>query len=86
MASGWFNVQTLPSDTFPTGYVRSIAGMAGTAAGIGAMLLTMATGRSVDHYSYLPVLSTPCLLVPLATLSLYLLVKPSRIRDAMSPS
>lgn len=32
------NVQTLRSDTFPTGFVGSIAGLAGTTAGIGAML------------------------------------------------
>jgi MFS transporter, ACS family, aldohexuronate transporter len=76
------NVQTLPSDIFPTGYVGSIAGMAGTSAGIGAMLFTMATGWAVDHFSYQPVLFASSLLLPLATMVLYLLVKPSRFSDA----
>lgn len=79
------NVQTLPSDTFPTGYVGSVAGMAGTAAGIGAMLLTMATGWVVDHFSYQPVLFASGFLVPLASLLLFLLIRPSSFRDTINP-
>ncbi len=75
------NVQTLPSDMFPTGSVGSIAGMAGTAAGIGAMIFTMATGWMVDHFSYQPVLLASSLLLPAATLTLYLLVKPRRFHQ-----
>jgi ACS family hexuronate transporter-like MFS transporter len=65
------NVQTLPSDYFPVGAVGSIAGFAGTAAGLGAVLFTFSTGWIVDHFSYTPVLLTAALLAPLATLSLF---------------
>ena len=67
------NVQTLPSDYFPIGAVGSIAGFAGTAAGLGAVIFTMSTGWIVDHFSYTPVLVTAGLLAPLATVSLFLL-------------
>lgn len=70
------NVQTLPSDLFPTSFVGSIAGLSGTSAGIGAVLLTLITGWVTDHYSYQPVLIASGLLVPLATLALYWLIKP----------
>lgn len=70
------NVQTLPSDLFPTSFVGSIAGLSGTSAGIGAVLLTLITGWVTDHYSYRPVLIASGLLVPLATLALYWLIKP----------
>lgn len=67
------NVQTLPSDYFPVGAVGSIAGFAGTAAGLGAVFFTFSTGWVVDHFSYTPVLITAALLAPLATMSLFLL-------------
>lgn len=67
------NVQTLPSDFFPVGAVGSIAGFAGTAAGLGAVIFTMSTGWIVDHFSYTPVLITAGLLAPLATAALFLL-------------
>ncbi len=68
------NVQTLPSDFFPVGAVGSIAGFAGTAAGLGAVLFTLSTGWIVDHFSYTPVLVTAALLAPLATGALFLLI------------
>jgi MFS transporter, ACS family, hexuronate transporter len=67
------NVQTLPSDYFPVGAVGSIAGFAGSAAGLGAVLFTFSTGWVVDHFSYVPILITAALLAPVATLSLFLL-------------
>jgi ACS family hexuronate transporter-like MFS transporter len=67
------NVQTLPSDFFPVGAVGSIAGFAGTAAGLGAVIFTFSTGWVVDHFSYTPILITAGVLAPLATLSLFLL-------------
>ena len=72
------NVQTLPSDFFPVSAVGSIAGFAGTAAGLGAMIFTFSTGWVVDHYSYRPILITAGLLAPLATGTLFLLA--GRIR------
>lgn len=61
------NVQTLPSDLFPTSLVASISGLAGTGAGLGAMLFTLLTGWTVDHFGYAPVLVGSGLLLPCAT-------------------
>jgi MFS family permease len=65
------NVQTLASDYFPVGAVGSIAGFAGTAAGLGAVIFTFSTGWVVDHFSYTPILITAAVLAPLATASLF---------------
>ena len=67
------NVQTLASDYFPVGAVGSIAGFAGTAAGLGAVIFTFSTGWVVDHFSYTPILITAAVLAPLATGALFLL-------------
>jgi ACS family hexuronate transporter-like MFS transporter len=61
------NVQTLPSDFFPVEAVGSIAGFAGTAAALGAMIFTLSTGWVVDHVSYTPILVTAGVLAPVAT-------------------
>jgi MFS transporter, ACS family, hexuronate transporter len=68
------NVQTLPSDLFPVGAVGSIAGFAGTAAGLGAVIFTQSTGWIVDHFSYTPVLIAAAVLGPVATTVLFFLV------------
>ncbi len=75
------NVQTLPSDFFPVGAVGSIAGFAGTAAGLGAVIFTLSTGWVVDHFSYTPILITAALLAPLATGSLFLLAGRVRVLE-----
>ena len=67
------NVQTLASDYFPVGAVGSIAGFAGTAAGLGAVIFTFSTGWVVDHFSYTPILITAAALAPLATFVLFFL-------------
>ena len=67
------NVQTLPSDYFPEAAVGSVMGLGGVGAGIGAMLLTQATGFVVDHYSYTPILVTAGLLPIVATLAFFIL-------------
>jgi ACS family hexuronate transporter-like MFS transporter len=72
------NVQTLASDYFPVGAVGSIAGFAGTAAALGAVIFTMSTGWVIDHFSYTPILVTAGLLGPLATLVLFLVAGPVR--------
>lgn len=71
------NVQTLPSDLFPSSLVASISGLAGTGAGIGAMIFTLSTGWVVDHVGYTPVLVASGLLVPLATILLFVLLRPA---------
>ena len=68
------NVQTMPSDFFPKEAVASVAGLSGLGAGIGAILLTLATGFVVDHFhSYTPILVTSALLPCLATIILFAL-------------
>ncbi|MDI1320138.1 MAG: MFS transporter, partial [bacterium] len=75
------NVQTLASDYFPIGAVGSIAGFAGTAAGLGAVIFTFSTGWVVDHFSYTPILLTAAVLAPLATTALFLLAGRVRALD-----
>jgi MFS transporter, ACS family, hexuronate transporter len=79
------NVQTLPSDFFPSRAVASVAGLGGTGAGIGSMIFIFATGWVVDHFSYTPVLVTAGLLAPVGTLALFALagrIQPVAIRTA----
>jgi ACS family hexuronate transporter-like MFS transporter len=76
------NVQTLPSDFFPVGAVGSIAGFAGTAAGLGSAIFVFSTGWVVDHFSYTPILITAGILAPVATISLFWLAGPIRRLDA----
>jgi len=75
------NVQTLPSDLFPVGAVGSIAGFAGTAAGLGAVLFTLSTGWVVDHFSYTPILIVAAILAPTATAVLFVLINKTRARE-----
>ena len=67
------NVQTLPSDFFPSSSVGSVAGLGGVGAGIGAMIFIYSTGYVVDMYSYTPVLVAAGLLAPLGTIVLFAL-------------
>ncbi|MEI6345447.1 MAG: MFS transporter [Verrucomicrobiota bacterium] len=75
------NVQTLASDLLPVGAVGSIAGFAGTAAGLGAMIFTFTTGWVVDRFSYTPILITAGLLAPIATGVLFMLIGKVRRLD-----
>jgi ACS family hexuronate transporter-like MFS transporter len=77
------NVQTLASDFFPVGAVGSIAGFAGSAAALGALIFTLSTGWVVDHFSYTPILITAGLLGPIATAALFLLC--GRVRSIELP-
>jgi len=70
------NVQTLPSDFFSDKAVASVAGLGGTGAGIGSMILMLSTGWIVDHFSYVPVLVAAGLLAPLGTVVLFALAGP----------
>jgi ACS family hexuronate transporter-like MFS transporter len=72
------NVQTLPSDLFSASLVASISGLAGTAAGVGAMIFTFSTGWIVDHLGYAPILITSGLLVPIGSILLFVLLRPAR--------
>jgi ACS family hexuronate transporter-like MFS transporter len=67
------NVQTLPSDFFPSKAVGSVAGLGGTGAGIGSMIFIFSTGWVVDNFSYTPVLVAAGLLAPIGTIVLFAL-------------
>jgi ACS family hexuronate transporter-like MFS transporter len=67
------NVQTLPSDFFPSDAVGSVAGLGGTGAGIGSMIFIFTTGWVVDNFSYTPILVTAGILAPVGTVLLFLL-------------
>ena len=67
------NVQTLPSDFFPSSSVGSVAGLGGVGAGIGAGLFIYSTGWVIDSYSYTPILVAAGLLAPLGTIILFAL-------------
>ncbi len=67
------NVQTLPSDFFPSTAVGSVAGLGGMGAGIGSMIFIFTTGWVVDNFSYTPILVTAGILAPVGTLALVLL-------------
>lgn len=68
------NVQTLPSDLFPTKAVGTVAGLGGMGAGIGSMIFILSTGWAVDNFSYTPVLVTASVLAPLGTIILFVLL------------
>lgn len=67
------NLQTMPSDIFPDRSVGAVAGLAGTGSGLSTMLCTIATGWTVDHYSYTPVLTAAGLLGPLGAITVFTL-------------
>jgi MFS transporter, ACS family, hexuronate transporter len=67
------NVQTLPSDFFPERMVGSVAGLGGTGAAMGSMVLMLATGWVVTHFSYAPILTVAGVLAPVGTIVLFLL-------------
>lgn len=69
------NVITLPSDCFSKEYVGSVAGLGGTAAGLGSMLVMLLVGYLVDYFSYTSVFIFIGLLGPLGVLVLFSTIK-----------
>jgi ACS family hexuronate transporter-like MFS transporter len=69
------NVITLPSDCFSAKYVGSVAGLGGTAAGLGSMLMMLLVGYLVDYFSYTSVFILIGSLGPLGALALFSIVK-----------
>jgi ACS family hexuronate transporter-like MFS transporter len=68
------NVQTLPSDIFPSSAVGSVAGMGGTAAGISSLFFNLGTGWLVTHFGYAVVLTLAGILAPIGAVVLFALV------------
>lgn len=68
-------VLNLPADIYPTQSVASVSGMSGTAAGIGTIIATYATGVVSDRYSFEPILIGASLIPLVATLAVLALVR-----------
>ena len=64
-------ILNLPADLYPVRSVGSVAGMGGTAAGLGTIVATYLTGIVADRYSFAPILITGSL-IPLAAMVLLL--------------
>lgn len=79
------NVQTLTSDLFPNHLVASISGLAGTGAGLGAMIFMLSTGWLVDHFGYTLVLVISGLLIPIATTVLWILSRNTEDSNRAKP-
>lgn len=69
------NLQTMPSDIFPDRVVGAVAGLAGVGSGLSNMLFILATGWTVDHFSYTPVLTVAGFLGPLGAFVLFTLCR-----------
>jgi MFS transporter, ACS family, hexuronate transporter len=72
---------SLPTDVFHPSAVGTVAGMAGTGAGIGTMISTYLIGRITDATSFAPVIAGAAVVPCLATLVFVSLVRSSRRPD-----
>jgi len=70
------NVQTLPSDYFPTNCVGTVAGMGGMAAGLASIFFIHYTAAMVNHFSYNFVLTIAGAVAPVAAVLLFLVAGP----------
>jgi ACS family hexuronate transporter-like MFS transporter len=73
---------TLPSDLFPQDVVATVTGLSGLAAGLVGALFTFAVGILVDRFSYKPAFMVAGLLPLLATVCLFLLIRPPKPSEA----
>jgi len=71
-AATWIGAVT---DVFPQPVVARVTGIAGMGEGVANMVLTLATGRVVDRYSYLPVFLVAGLLPSFGVGSFFLLLR-----------
>jgi ACS family hexuronate transporter-like MFS transporter len=68
-------ILNLPADLYPTRSVASVSGLSGTAAGIGTIAATYATGLIAGRYSFEPVLVGASLIPILAMVAVLVLVR-----------
>jgi ACS family hexuronate transporter-like MFS transporter len=68
-------ILNLPADLYPTRSVASVSGLGGTAAGIGTIAATYATGVVADQYSFEPILIGASVVPLLAMAAVLLLVR-----------
>jgi ACS family hexuronate transporter-like MFS transporter len=69
---------TFPTDLYPNRTVATVSGMSGAAAGIGTILSTLTIGKVTDRYSFEPVLIGASLLPVIATVLVFVLIRPAR--------
>jgi len=67
---------TLPADLFASGSVATVSGMSGAAAGLGTIASTLMIGKITDRYSFAPVLIGASLVPVLATVLVFVLIRP----------
>ena len=72
----------LPADLFASGSVATVSGMSGAAAGIGTIASTLMIGRITDHYSFAPVLIGASLVPVIATILVFVLIRPKPVSAA----
>jgi ACS family hexuronate transporter-like MFS transporter len=72
---------SLPTDVFQSRAVGTVAGMAGTGAGIGTMISTYLIGRITDATSFAPVIAGAAIIPCLATLVFVSLVRSTKQPD-----
>jgi ACS family hexuronate transporter-like MFS transporter len=68
-------ILNLPADLYPTRSVASVSGLGGTAAGIGTILASYATGVVADTYSFEPILIGASIVPLLAMVAVLVLVR-----------
>jgi ACS family hexuronate transporter-like MFS transporter len=70
---------TFPADLYPNRTVATVSGMSGAAAGIGTITSTLIIGKVTDRYSFEPVLIGASLLPVIATVLVFVLIRPARV-------
>jgi ACS family hexuronate transporter-like MFS transporter len=70
---------TFPADLYPNRTVATVSGMSGAAAGIGTIASTLIIGKVTDRYSFEPVLIGASLLPVIATVLVFVLIRPARL-------
>jgi ACS family hexuronate transporter-like MFS transporter len=70
---------TFPADIYPNRTVATVSGMSGAAAGIGTITSTLIIGKVTDRYSFEPVLIGASMLPVIATVLVFVLIRPARL-------
>jgi ACS family hexuronate transporter-like MFS transporter len=70
---------TFPADLYPNNAVATVSGMSGAAAGIGTIISTLMIGKVTDRYSFEPVLIGASLVPVVATILVFVLIRPRQL-------
>jgi len=76
------NILSLPADLFPSEEVAQVTGLSGTAAGLGGMLFTLATGWLVVNISYGSVFMASCVMILCAAVVIVMMVPQTRLAQS----